>query len=275
MEHICRYCGMLLSSWRKKYKHIHEKHKDELPQKGSSWNKGKTKETDEIVARIARIKSEKYRGENNSWFGKHHSAETLQKLKDSCGGYRIGSGRGKKGWYRGYYCDSSWELAFVMYNLDHHINFERNTKQFEYVYENKKRKYVPDWIMNGKYVEIKGYWTKQWQAKLEQFPKDEIIEVIDKNKIMPYLQYAINKYGENFIAHYDGYKPKTSVTRVRKKSPITIEELNRRKTLILNSHIDLTKYGSITKLSKEIGLSTRQIYYVIRNCTELKMLHRI
>lgn len=30
------------------------------------------------------------------------------------GGLRVGSGRGKKGWYKGIHCDSSWELAFVV-----------------------------------------------------------------------------------------------------------------------------------------------------------------
>ena len=34
------------------------------------------------------------------------------------GGLRHGSGRGKKGWYKGYWCDSTWELAWVIYQLD-------------------------------------------------------------------------------------------------------------------------------------------------------------
>ncbi|MEI7942893.1 MAG: hypothetical protein WCH76_06985 [Candidatus Riflemargulisbacteria bacterium] len=42
------------------------------------------------------------------------------------GGYRRKSGRGKHGWYKGIWCDSSWELAWVMYHLDHGIPFERN-----------------------------------------------------------------------------------------------------------------------------------------------------
>jgi len=38
------------------------------------------------------------------------------------GGKRIGSGRGKSGWYKGYWCDSSWELAYVIYNIDHDVH---------------------------------------------------------------------------------------------------------------------------------------------------------
>ena len=28
-------------------------------------------------------------------------------------------GYGKHGWYKEYWCDSSWELAYVIYNLDY------------------------------------------------------------------------------------------------------------------------------------------------------------
>ena len=44
-------------------------------------------------------------------------------IKHAPGGKRHGSGRGKKGWYKGYYCDSTWELAWVIYQLDHGVKF--------------------------------------------------------------------------------------------------------------------------------------------------------
>ena len=46
---------------------------------------------------------------------------------------------GIKGWYKGFWCDSSWELAYVIYNLDHGIEFRRNTEKFEYEYCGKIR----------------------------------------------------------------------------------------------------------------------------------------
>jgi hypothetical protein len=46
------------------------------------------------------------------------------------GGYERGSGRGKKGWYRGFWCDSTYELVFVVWALDHEIPFERNLEFF-------------------------------------------------------------------------------------------------------------------------------------------------
>jgi len=70
----------------------------------------------------------------------------------------FGAGRGKSGWYKGYYCDSSWELAYVIYNLEHNIcNFIKNTSdKFEYEYKNEKHFYIPDFKFDdGHYVEIK------------------------------------------------------------------------------------------------------------------------
>jgi hypothetical protein len=60
--------------------------------------------------------------------------------------YSRGSGRGKKGWYRGYWCDSSYELAFVIYTLDHGLagKFERNWESFTYTFRGKVRRWIPD-----------------------------------------------------------------------------------------------------------------------------------
>lgn len=59
---------------------------------------------------------------------------TCKKNKKS-GGYRKNGGKGIRGWYKGYWCDSSWELAYVIYNLEHNIHFIRNTKGFNYKFE--------------------------------------------------------------------------------------------------------------------------------------------
>lgn len=166
----------------------------------SVWNKGKTKETDERIALYSESISRTLL-QHNPWKGKHHTNETKEKLAKS-GGYRCGSGYGKHGTYKGYYCDSSWELAFVVYNIEHGIEFNRNRKTFPYKFEGKTRKYMPDWIMNGEYVEIKGYWSEQWEAKLKQFPKDETLRVLTEKEIKPYLDYVIEKYGKDFVKLY-------------------------------------------------------------------------
>lgn len=62
---------------------------------------------------------------------------------------------------------------------------------------------MPDWKVDDTYVEIKGFWSSQWQAKLNQFPKTEKLKIIGKNEIKPYLEYVVNKYGKDFIKLYE------------------------------------------------------------------------
>jgi len=167
------------------------------------WNKGKF-----IVERVNKCCPE---------CGKYFET-TITNNKKYCsnecflvnaGGYREGSGRGESGWYKGYYCDSSWELAFVIFNLDHNIYFERNTEKFKYEFEDKINYYMPDFILeDGSYLEIKGYKSKQWLAKLEQF--DRNISVLYKNDMKKYFDYIYAKYGKNYIEMYENYKPKYS-----------------------------------------------------------------
>jgi len=98
----------------------------------------------------------------------------------------------KSGWYKGYYSDSSWELAFIIYKLEHNIPFKKNTQKFSYIFEGKERTYTPDFIMeDGSYVEIKGYKTHQWEEKLRQF-KERIIVLYEKEMDI-YIDYVIEK----------------------------------------------------------------------------------
>lgn len=106
----------------------------------------------------------------------------------------------KRGYYRGIWCDSSWELAFLLYCLDNNIQIERNHKYFEYTFEGKTYKFYPDFIVDGEFVEIKGFYTPKNKAKREQYPD---IKFIDKPEINKFLDYAISEYGPDFINLYD------------------------------------------------------------------------
>lgn len=92
--------------------------------------------------------------------GHKPSLETREKIsasmKGRTGGYRPGSGVGKSGWYDGIWCDSTWELAFVIWCQTHGKHVERNTERFDYEFEGVKRKYLPDFIVDGQLIEIKG-----------------------------------------------------------------------------------------------------------------------
>lgn len=140
----------------------------------------------------------------NSDIVKNKIAQSIIRNGSKIGGYRPGSGNAKSGWYKGYHCDSSWELAFVIYNLDHNIWFDRYDNYFEYQWNNQTLKYYPDFMLNdGTLIEIKGCPTDQWLAKLKSVPSNFTIKVLGWIEIQPYLKYATEKYGVDFTKLYE------------------------------------------------------------------------
>lgn len=127
-----------------------------------------------------------------------------ERMKLVGGGYRRGSGRGKKGWYKGYWCDSSWELAWIIYQLERGISFRRNEDKFEYTVDSVTHNYIPDFYVDGGYVEIKGYDCDKWQNKKEQFPRK--LTVLYEKDMTPILEYVRSKYGKNFVQLYEESK---------------------------------------------------------------------
>jgi hypothetical protein len=175
----------------------------------TGWNKGYTNV--EIYGLIKANEISKVVSEKLSGRGHPQTIKTRLKISNTCsinkksGGYRAAGGRGKKGWYTGYWCDSSWELAWVIYNLEHNIKFVRNTKKFDFFFEDKICKYLPDFILeDGTYVEIKGYKTKKDEAKISQF-KYKLI-VLMRKELEEVFNYVIDKYGKNFINLYELHK---------------------------------------------------------------------
>lgn len=171
-----------------------------------AWNRGLTKDTDERVRR----NSESVKSTYNSpdyipyWKGRKHSDSTIQTMKTNCGGIRKGAGRGKSGYYKGIWCDSTWELAWVIYSIDHGIQFTRNVTAFPYEWKSTTKSYYPDFILDatGEYIEIKGYMTEKDTAKLREFPHP--ISVITKNLIAPFIEYVTVEYGTcDLITLYD------------------------------------------------------------------------
>lgn len=102
----------------------------------------------------------------------------------------------KRGYYKGIWCDSSWELAFVVYCIDHNIPIKRNYEYKEYIFEDKLYKFYPDFIVNNcDIIEIKGFITPKNKAKIEQIHD---VVFIYKKEIQPYIDYVVNKYGVDY-----------------------------------------------------------------------------
>lgn len=171
----------------------------------TAWNKGLTKESD---SRIKEHSEKLAKTMKDAWndgrrvFTEEQKNQFSKAAKDKkLGGYNPRGGRGKKGWYKGIWCDSSWELAWVIYALDNNIKFTKNSEKFAYTYEDKSYSYIPDFLLDdGTYIEIKGYETDRVKAKIECFPHK--IQLITKVEIDAYIKYATDKFGKDFVKLY-------------------------------------------------------------------------
>lgn len=114
-------------------------------------------------------------------------AEKFRKV--SPGGYREGSGRGITGYYKGIYCASTWELAYVVDLMDRGIPFSRNTKKYVYQKKNGTQStYIPDFLVGDSIVEIKGPQDIHWKEKYAAFPYREKLIVISKKEISSIIE---------------------------------------------------------------------------------------
>lgn len=104
-------------------------------------------------------------------------------------------GNGKKGWYKGIFCDSSWELAFLVYHIEHNLKIERCKIKLSYEYDGSLHTYIPDFVTSEGIIEVKGRFNDKAIEKQKQHP--EII-VYEKNKMKNILEYIISKYGDEF-----------------------------------------------------------------------------
>lgn len=127
------------------------------------------------------------------------------------GGIRQGVERSKFGYYKGIYCSSTYELCWVIYQLDHNVEFKR----FEGFLEDKKirLKYYPDFIIGDKHiVEIKGYEDKEFVAKKTKLAEDAgyTVSLVKKNDLKHMFEYVDEKYGVKYNSRhtlYDNHKP--------------------------------------------------------------------
>lgn len=110
------------------------------------------------------------------------------------------SGRkGHRGHYDNVYFHSSWELAYYVFikEMTAH-SIQRNSKTvFKYMFEDRIRRYVPDFIVDDNYVEIKGYlYGERDHAKFNQ-TKDKVIYKFSDD-LQAEFKYCKDKYGNQF-----------------------------------------------------------------------------
>lgn len=114
----------------------------------------------------------------------------------------------KSGYYKGFYCASTWELAFLIYCLEENIPIERCRKMFTYFYRNKMHRYIPDWYLadTKEYVEIKGD-RPDLNYEIIKLKGDSVINAgekylyIDSSNMSFYIDYCKNKFKIKNLKH--------------------------------------------------------------------------
>lgn len=70
----------------------------------------------------------------------------------------------------------------------------------QYIWNNKRKNYLPDFVIDGQLVEVKGYKSQEWMAKINANPD---VKVLYESEMKPILDYVVDKYGKDFIILYE------------------------------------------------------------------------
>jgi hypothetical protein len=120
-------------------------------------------------------------------------ASKIAKLA-GCGGYREGSGRSKSGYYKGIYCQSTYELCWAIWALDNGIKFTR----FKGMLEGDGIRYLPDFILadNKTIIELKGYEHDETVNKKTHLAESlgYIVNILRKQDLTHIFNYVKNTY---------------------------------------------------------------------------------
>lgn len=125
------------------------------------------------------------------------------------GGYKKGSGNSKGGWFKGYYLDSTYELAYLIWALDHHIPIVRFKGSIPYENSNgEERQYIPDFLVDGKILEIKGYHQPDVDLKKKAAEKEGYkVQVLYKEDLTEQFEHVTIKYNtKDFKLLYEDKK---------------------------------------------------------------------
>jgi len=150
----------------------------------------------------------------NTWHATIKNTRTCcsRECRDKhCGGYRRGSGRSKHGYYKGIRCDSTYELVWVIYRLDHKLEVKRYEGAIIY---NNRHMYFPDFLDDNTVIEIKGFLTDKTKETMKQ--KQEATEnlgykfkMLFKEDLQTEFDWVKTHYEYDKLEQlYDGYKPK-------------------------------------------------------------------
>lgn len=97
--------------------------------------------------------------------------------------------------------DSSWEVAYWIWCKNNKKDIKRNTKKYKLP---SGRYIIPDFIVDGRLVEIKGDHLKKlstWEENSEFYLRNDV-RVLFYKDIKPILNYIYKKYGKNYLIQF-------------------------------------------------------------------------
>jgi hypothetical protein len=118
-------------------------------------------------------------------------------MKGRVGGFREGSTKNyRSGWYKGFFCQSSWELAWLIYHLDHNEAVVK-PKPIPYFGEDGEcHNYHPDFEIRKVLHEVKGYWQNEVEVKVKAAREQgKDIIVWRRNDLKHMISYVKETYG--------------------------------------------------------------------------------
>ena len=204
----CQHCGRYFSSTNGYTIHVGvcADNPERDPEKYGPWNLGKTKETSESLAGASKkLKTRLLNGEDIGAYGRKGElnyashldvrAKISASMKGNHNNNPSKTGRGKKGWYKGFFCASTYELAFIIYCLDHNIPVTKCTDSYQYSYRGEIHRYYPDFIVNDTIIEIKGFWTEVVDVKTSSVDNHSIkvLYYDDLKPVFDYIDFTYNK----------------------------------------------------------------------------------
>lgn len=135
-----------------------------------------------------------------------HTAAYKQRMTELYGGENpdycpsILSKMKRKYTFENLHFDSTWEIAYYIWLKDNCKNFTVHPKEyFSYTFDSKKHRYHPDFLVDGKYVEIKGPHLLNEMMKENTISNAKYKCMIENDvkvisDLSPYFIFLKNKY---------------------------------------------------------------------------------
>lgn len=134
----------------------------------------------------------------------------------------------KKYLYKGMNFDSSWEVAYFIYNEDFNIPTIRSPQSIEYFLREESHHYFPDFLVGNQLIEIKSsamlnpdyslkpHFKHLNKCKTEeekqylydlcaaktQCMRENNVQILSRKEIKPYLKYIKDTYGKDYLKQF-------------------------------------------------------------------------